>query len=33
MLVLGAVGRTGRHVVTQAVSAGHQVTALARDPE
>ena len=31
LLVLGATGRTGRHIVTQALEKGHQVTILARD--
>lgn len=31
ILVLGATGRTGRHVVTQALAAGHDVAMLARD--
>ncbi len=30
--LLGATGRTGRHVVTQALDAGHEVVALARTP-
>jgi putative NADH-flavin reductase len=30
--VFGATGGTGRQVVQQALAAGHQVTALARDP-
>ncbi|ASU58644.1 MULTISPECIES: NAD(P)-dependent oxidoreductase [Nocardiopsis] len=30
--VLGATGGTGRHVVDQALNAGHRVTALVRDP-
>src|SRR5688500_1686747 len=30
--VLGATGGTGRHVVTQALDAGHRVTAVVRDP-
>jgi putative NADH-flavin reductase len=30
--VLGAAGGIGRHVVTQALEAGHSVTALLRDP-
>lgn len=30
--VLGATGRTGREVVAQAQAAGHEVTALVRDP-
>src|SRR5262245_10165075 len=32
LLVVGATGGTGRHVVTQALERGHAVTALARDP-
>jgi uncharacterized protein YbjT (DUF2867 family) len=32
ILVLGATGRTGRLVVSEALAAGHQVTAFARDP-
>ena len=31
LLILGATGKTGRHVVTQALEAGHDVTILARD--
>lgn len=31
--VVGATGRTGLHVVGQALARGHQVTALARHPE
>lgn len=31
LLVLGGTGGTGRHVVTQALDAGHNVTLLARD--
>lgn len=30
--VFGATGGTGRHVVFQALEAGHEVTALVRDP-
>jgi putative NADH-flavin reductase len=30
ILVLGATGRTGKHIVTQALDAGHEVTALVR---
>ncbi len=30
--VFGATGATGRHVVEQALEAGHEVTALVRDP-
>ena len=32
VLVFGATGATGRHTVAQAIGAGHQVTAFARDP-
>lgn len=32
VVVLGATGLTGRHVVTQALERGHQVTALVRTP-
>jgi putative NADH-flavin reductase len=32
VLVLGATGGTGQHVVTQALHQGHLVTALVRDP-
>lgn len=31
LLILGAIGATGRHIVTQALEAGHDVTILARD--
>ena len=31
LLVLGGTGRTGRQVVDQALTAGHEVTVLARD--
>lgn len=33
ILVLGATGPTGRHIVTQAVQRGYDVTALVRSPE
>ena len=33
LAVIGATGRTGRHVVTQALDRGHEVTAVARRPE
>ncbi len=33
ILVLGATGPTGRHIVTQAIERGYDVTALARSPE
>ena len=32
LLVLGATGGTGQHVVTQALDAGYDVTAFARSP-
>ena len=32
LLILGATGRTGRHIVTQALEKGHTITILARDP-
>jgi putative NADH-flavin reductase len=32
VLVIGATGPTGREIVSQALAAGHSVTALARDP-
>ncbi|WP_366942274.1 NAD(P)H-binding protein [Amycolatopsis sp.] len=32
LAVFAATGRTGRHVVDQAVTAGHEVTAIARHP-
>jgi putative NADH-flavin reductase len=32
ILVLGATGATGRHLVEQALAQGHHVTALARNP-
>jgi uncharacterized protein YbjT (DUF2867 family) len=32
VLIVGATGRTGSELVKQAVSAGHEVTALCRDP-
>ncbi|MEU5880393.1 SDR family oxidoreductase [Spirillospora sp. NPDC047279] len=32
VLVVGATGGTGRHVVEQGVARGHEVTAFARDP-
>jgi putative NADH-flavin reductase len=31
LFVVGATGGTGRHIVAQALDAGHQVTVLARD--
>jgi putative NADH-flavin reductase len=32
LFLLGATGRTGRHVLDQALARGHGVTALVRDP-
>lgn len=32
LAVVGATGRTGKHIVTQALARGHHVTALARQP-
>ncbi|KAJ9656392.1 hypothetical protein H2198_004970 [Neophaeococcomyces mojaviensis] len=32
ILLIGATGRTGRSVITEALSRGHTVTALARNP-
>ena len=31
--VFGAAGGTGRHVVDEALAAGHEVTVLVRDPQ
>lgn len=33
ILVLGATGSTGRHIVTQAIERGYDVSALVRSPE
>jgi len=33
VLIIGATGGTGRQLVEQALTAGHDVTALVRDPE
>ena len=32
ILILGATGRTGKHIVEEAVRRGHKVSAIARDP-
>jgi len=32
LAILGATGRTGRHLVRIALAAGHEVTAVVRDP-
>ena len=33
ILLLGATGKTGQQILTQALAAGHQVTAFVRSPE
>lgn len=33
ILVLGATGRTGKHIVQEAIKRGHGITAIARNPE
>jgi uncharacterized protein YbjT (DUF2867 family) len=33
ILVLGATGRTGRHIVAEALKRGHSVSSIARNPE
>jgi putative NADH-flavin reductase len=33
VLIIGATGGTGRQLVEQALTAGHNVTAFVRDPE
>ncbi|NRQ40549.1 NAD(P)H-binding protein [Nonomuraea sp. NN258] len=33
ILVIGSTGRTGKHVLTQGVRRGHEITAFARRPE
>jgi putative NADH-flavin reductase len=33
VLIIGATGGTGRQLVEQALTVGHEVTALVRDPE
>ena len=32
ILLLGATGRTGKHVIEEALKKGHTITAIARDP-
>jgi uncharacterized protein YbjT (DUF2867 family) len=32
VLVIGATGQTGQHVVSQLLAQGHEVTAFARNP-
>ena len=33
LFIIGATGRTGREIVKQALTRGHQVTAFVRSPE
>ena len=33
LVILGATGPTGQHLVTQALEAGHEVTAVVRNPD
>ncbi len=33
ILVLGATGRTGKHIIDAALKRGHQISAIARNPE
>jgi putative NADH-flavin reductase len=33
IIIFGATGTVGKHVITQALDAGHEVTAFARNPE
>ncbi|MGP3910807.1 NAD(P)-dependent oxidoreductase [Nonomuraea sp. 10N515B] len=33
IMVIGSTGRTGKHVLTQGVKRGHEITAFARRPE
>jgi putative NADH-flavin reductase len=33
IIIFGSTGSVGKHVVTQALNAGHEVTAFARNPE
>ena len=32
LTIFGATGKTGKHLVRQALEAGYEVTAVARDP-
>lgn len=32
LLILGATGATGQHLLEQALAEGHEVTAIVRDP-
>ena len=33
ILLLGATGRTGRHIIAEALRRGHEISAIVRDPE
>lgn len=33
LLVLGATGRTGKQIIEEAIKRGHEISAIARDPE
>lgn len=33
LIIFGASGKTGRHMVAQTLAAGHEVTAFVRSPE
>ena len=33
ILLLGATGRTGKHIIEEAIKRGHEISAIARDPE
>jgi uncharacterized protein YbjT (DUF2867 family) len=33
ILLLGATGRTGKHIIEEALKKGHQISAIARNPE
>jgi putative NADH-flavin reductase len=33
ILLLGATGRTGKHIIEEAIKRGHKISAIARDPE
>lgn len=33
ILLLGATGRTGKHIIEEAIKRGHEISAIARNPE
>lgn len=33
ILILGATGRTGKHIIKEAINRGHKISAIARNPE